>query len=382
MNAAGKPPERAATTAWHPRPRAANASRYPGQGRQPNTGHRKTDRTKLHFVQLIVCLAVFATALLIKTFSPESADKIKTVFSQSIGGGLDYKAAFASIGQTISNGGDVGEVLSVISSSLFGAPEKADNVTNLASPMPPSGMTALPEPGAQGAVISPGSETTRTEDNQTDISVQADGLQDDLPDNRASDSLSSRGMTFPGWRNLDALTFDDALTLSGWEVNLSEEDALDDTPNVPFGLDVPANVDYSNILITFPHVTPVSGPMTSDFGYREHPVLGGNRFHYGLDIGAPSGTPIRCFAAGTVEYTGVSDSYGKYVKVNHADGISTFYAHCSAILVKDGQTVKKNDVIAKVGMTGTATGPHLHLEVRCGETLLDPKHYVTCAETT
>ena len=110
--------------------------------------------------------------------------------------------------------------------------------------------------------------------------------------------------------------------------------------------------------------SPTKGWISSPYGWRIHPVRKKRSFHAGIDIAAPKGTAIYNVAPGRVIYTGSRGGYGKLVIVSHANGFSTRYAHCSKILVKNGQYVKEGQLIGKVGATGVATGPHLHFEVR------------------
>ena len=120
-------------------------------------------------------------------------------------------------------------------------------------------------------------------------------------------------------------------------------------------------------------VTPISGTITSRFGNMESIRSSG---HSGLDIGAPKGTKIKVAASGTVTFSGYSGGYGNVVKVSHGNGIMTYYAHCSALYVKQGQTVTAGDVIAAVGSTGNSTGNHLHFEVVKNGVSLNPQHYL------
>ena len=112
---------------------------------------------------------------------------------------------------------------------------------------------------------------------------------------------------------------------------------------------------------------PVAGTITSPQGYRTDPITGETSYHSGTDIAVPEGTPILAAADGTVTIANALDSwggsYGYYVKIDHGGGLTTLYAHCSSICVTTGQQVKAGEVIAYVGQTGRATGPHLHFEI-------------------
>lgn len=113
------------------------------------------------------------------------------------------------------------------------------------------------------------------------------------------------------------------------------------------------------------------------FGMRMHPIFHEWRMHTGIDIGAKTGANILAANSGTVIMTGYSTGYGNKVVIDHGGGIVTLYAHCSKILVNDGQKVEKGQVIAYVGSTGWATGPHLHFEVMDNGERKNPLEYVT-----
>ncbi len=120
-------------------------------------------------------------------------------------------------------------------------------------------------------------------------------------------------------------------------------------------------------------IWPVQGGwISSQYGNRWHKVLGGYRFHAGIDYAANSGTPIRAAEDGTVILAGSNGGYGNCVILDHGGGISTLYGHCSKLACKKGQEVLKGDVIAYVGSTGISTGPHLHFEVRIDGSTDDP----------
>ena len=138
---------------------------------------------------------------------------------------------------------------------------------------------------------------------------------------------------------------------------------------------VPTNVSYECPVLPFEYVSPVSGIKSSGFGYRLHPIENKVKYHYGTDFAANTGTAITAFADGVIVAAGDSDSYGKYMIIDHSDGYSTLYAHCSELCMGCGN-VSKGDVIAKVGSTGAATGPHLHFELMCNDTYLNPEFYL------
>lgn len=111
-------------------------------------------------------------------------------------------------------------------------------------------------------------------------------------------------------------------------------------------------------------IRPVNGAIVSGFGMRYHPILKVNRMHTGVDIAAPYGTSIKAAADGEVIFAGYRRGYGNTVIIDHGGGVATLYAHCSSLAVGEGTVVKQGQVIAYVGATGLATGPHLHFEVR------------------
>ena len=118
---------------------------------------------------------------------------------------------------------------------------------------------------------------------------------------------------------------------------------------------------------------PVQGVITSRFAAIENVRSGA---HTGLDIGAASGTKILAVADGVVKYASPMGTYGNLVIISHGNGIETYYAHCSRILVSVGQQVSSGDNIAAVGSTGNSTGPHLHLEVRINGSPVNPQRYL------
>ena len=121
---------------------------------------------------------------------------------------------------------------------------------------------------------------------------------------------------------------------------------------------------------------PTIGPVTSNFGWRTHPILGTERFHSGIDFGADYGSLIYASEQGRVIYADWYGGYGNAVIVDHGNGMTTLYAHCSDLYVKDGDIVAKGQPIASVGSTGFSTGPHLHFELRANGEPIDPTAYL------
>lgn len=125
-----------------------------------------------------------------------------------------------------------------------------------------------------------------------------------------------------------------------------------------------------------PNIWPVTGPISSYYGYRTSPGGIGSTFHEGVDIAGDYGTPISATAAGTVTKAGWVGGYGYLVEVKHADGIVTRYGHNSAVLVYEGQHVDQGSMIALMGSTGNSTGPHCHYEVRIHGEAVDPMYFL------
>lgn len=123
----------------------------------------------------------------------------------------------------------------------------------------------------------------------------------------------------------------------------------------------------------YPTLSPANGRLSSGFGWRRNPMGGGgSEMHRGVDIAAPTGTPIRATGGGTVIFSGWGGSYGNKVIIDHGLGIQTLYAHNSANLVQVGQQVSRGDTIARIGSTGRSTGPHVHYEVIVNGTAVNP----------
>ena len=129
-----------------------------------------------------------------------------------------------------------------------------------------------------------------------------------------------------------------------------------------------------------PSAAPVDGPMASGFGFRADPFTGRASLHTGLDFPADVGTPIHAAAGGMVTVAETHPAYGQMLEIDHGNGLSTRYAHCSALLVPPGTLVKRGQLVARVGNTGRSTGPHLHFEVLLDGVPQNPSRFLAAGE--
>jgi murein DD-endopeptidase MepM/ murein hydrolase activator NlpD len=134
--------------------------------------------------------------------------------------------------------------------------------------------------------------------------------------------------------------------------------------------------ERQTLLLATPSIKPSRGWFTSRFGYRVDPFTNRPEMHSGLDMAAPSGTPVYSPADGVVSYVGYESGYGKLVSIDHGYGVVTRFGHNSRVFVEQGQKVRRWDVISAVGSTGRSTGAHLHYEVRVHGIAVDPINYI------
>ena len=135
------------------------------------------------------------------------------------------------------------------------------------------------------------------------------------------------------------------------------------------------NPNPTSFFSSIPNIKPVSGSITSAFGVRVHPIYNVSLFHQGVDISASEGSKIETTGDGVVAFSGYDKGYGQKITINHGYGYKTIYAHLSKSLVRQGQKVKRGDIIALSGNTGATTGPHLHYEVLKDNVKVNPTAY-------
>lgn len=314
---------------WEKR-RQERGRRSPRRNNGPALGPREARRLG----QLCICVVLFLVVFIGKGVFPERLEQVREDLAVLIQSDTDFRGAFAGLGKSLSEGEPVLKGLNGLWVEVFGGGGEAVQVEAAESELYRAqlaflwGETSLAAhwlgqedapPAEPVEVIQP--QPLPQEPVEPAVkSMPYDGPA--LPENATKD-----------WYSLSALGVDET-------------------------------------------VTPALGWITSPFGWREHPVDGGEKFHNGVDLGVNMGTDVLAFAEGTVEFIGDSPIYGLYVQLSHAGGLTTFYAHCSQLLVEQGQSVLLGERIALSGDSGNATGPHLHFEMKLNGVLLDPAYYI------
>lgn len=316
---------------------AQRARRRPAQG-----SGTEGDRRRL--VQLVVSLVLFLLVYIGRGVFPAQLEMWRTAASANV----DFKAVFQRFGSALSQGKPLQGALEVLCVELLGgeaqeaepphAPslEQRQSVVML-SQTPGGGLAYWNEHGIFAGISVP---QNRDEPTVDEPAPSEPGPSEPEPSEPVVVTAMAQEYTD------DGVKLPRNVSLAFYELGLSET------------------------------VVPVSGTVTSGFGYRDHPASGVYEFHLALDIGAEEGTEIGAFADGVVEYIGTSDEFGNYLKISHDNNVSTFYAHCSKLLVHKGDQVTCGQTVALVGQTGNATGPHLHLTIEKDNIRLDPAYYV------
>lgn len=297
-------------------------------------------------VRLVICGAVFVLLVLVKLLFPETVDSLAQSAGQLIGRNADFKEAFAAVGRAISGEEPVGSSLQDAYTAVFNPSARSQQETGAEDPDP---LPAVEDQEASPAQTAPSSPS----DGQT----------------------GGRLVRYVGLPAADAPLVSGPLQSPVAGVP-SESGASSEALSYVYTMPAPPeNASLEQRNLGFDHCTPVRGVLTSSFGWREHPVEGGNKFHYGVDLAADDGADIAAFADGTVYATGESSTLGNYIMLRHQGGYITLYGHCSKVTATGG-AVSKGDKIAEVGSTGRTTGPHLHFELHDGDLYLNPIYYV------
>lgn len=318
-----------------------SARRSTGINRGAQRPGRKGSKTVLgprerrRVIQLTVCLVLFLAVFIGKGVFPERIASLRNQVLTLLRGDTDFEAVFADLGQSISDGKPMAETLGGLWTEVLGGGE----VDSAAGESPLyavqvsylSGFPGQAETGMLGRPLE--LEEVPEEETTPEPEVTPEPTPTPGP---AVEHVEYNGPALPENTSMDKYRLD-----------------LEET------------------------VSPVMGVLTSPFGWREHPVDGEEKFHNGVDLAVNMGTQVKAFADGVVDYIGDDpDQYGLYLQISHANGVKSFYAHCSQLLVSQGQTVKAGDTVALSGDTGNTTGPHLHLELRFNGVRINPIYYI------
>ena len=332
--------------------RRGAGARFSSRRERGGQRNNRQSRERTRLIQLAVCLALFLTVFVGKGVFPGRLLQLRNQVLELISSDFDFQEAFSQLGESLAGGDTVLSDLGEFCVQVFGGESLSESAEPVIfqPPQPASVLTA----------------------ELTFLSGTPDQLERTV--------------------HYGDLTRLDVKLEPTQEVKAAQVVVSDPEPVVPAvgtvvlaanytGQPLPENYTMDQLSLgELDTVTPVLGHLNSVYGYRDHPVDGRYQFHGGVDIGGQTGDPIAAFAAGTVEYVGRDDSYGLYFQIDHGNGVKSFYAHCSQVGVSKGQSVEKGETVAWVGSTGTATGPHLHLELKYNKMHLNPAYYIDFLE--
>lgn len=321
---------------------------------------KMSGREKRRLFQLVTCGVIFVSLVAVKLLLPGKMEGIRSSISSLMNQNMDVTEVFSAVGKAFSGKEDVKDSLNDVYEAVF-HPVEGEALETSARVSPkfgePSPLTAMRQFANGTADCDVWVSTSKVRDVVTSGTTKKVTVASSTKSGSQSSSHTSTSTA------------------------TAQKSGNSRTSNLSFvlysGNNLPKNVSLGQVVLGFKYCTPVNGTLSSKFGYREHPIEGEEKFHYGIDIAATSGTAVDCFADGSVTAVGKSTSYGNYLTVSHQGGYSTLYAHCKKVVVSSGKKVKKGQKIAEVGETGLATGPHLHFELHKGNTYLDPIYYVS-----
>lgn len=329
-----------------------NSTSRRGPGKTPGKKNSGMRKEQILLTQLFVCLILFLTVFVGKGIFPQQVTELKDQVHRMITEDFDFKGALSDLGESMAGSDSVLADLGEFCIQVFGGDAQSEAQPASFQPMQPAAVLtsellflsedpdALARTEHYSAVEKLGVKLTESQDmkpqEEPELQPKREPVTAIMPAGQVYKQSDYSGPALPNNYTMDVLS------LGGLETT-----------------------------------TPLMGHLNSGYGYRTHPVNGkAGDFHGGIDIGGLTGDPIAAFASGTVEYTGQDDSYGIYLQIDHGNGVKSFYAHCSKVLVQKGQNVAIGDTVALVGSTGTATGPHLHLELKYNKMHMNPAYYV------
>jgi len=329
------------------------------RGRTRTAGSRRNAENRA-LARLVICGAAFVLLVAVKLLFPGAISALARSAGQLIGRDADFRAAFAAMGRAVSGEAAVSDSLQDAYTAVFS----------------PSGQTAArPEPTA-GVSMDPGVRLMRYTVHDLSVREPEPAMTETVVETGSSPAPPSPVQAPAGEGTQEPPPAAPAAPEPAPPPEEPDDTATTEALSYVYTMPaLPENASLEQRNLGFVHDSPVHGSLSSTFGWREHPVEGGSKFHYGVDLAAEEGTDILAFADGTVYATGESSTLGNYIMLQHQGGYITLYAHCSKVTATGG-AVARGDKIGEVGATGLATGPHLHFELHDGALYLNPIYYV------
>lgn len=295
------------------------------------------EREKRRLLQLGICLVLFLGVFFAKGL--DRLEGVRQELTQALKWNVDFEAVFADLGWSVASGQPVGKSLDRLWRNVFLPQEKVAPVMWQGGPLFDTARKSLVATGeAPELLLAVGREKEPWIDPMENSGSRRGEMAAPASIPASEPEVVLMDYTGPA--------LPDNTTMDRYALGLSET------------------------------VSPVEAVMSSGFGWREHPISGGEKFHYGVDLAVETGTDVGAFAAGTVDYIGESDVYGQYLQLDHGNGVTSFYAHCSRLCVQQGQKVRAGEKVAESGATGDVTGPHLHFEMKKDGVRLNPAYYI------
>lgn len=295
------------------------------------------EQEKRRLMQLAGCILLFLAVFLAK--GTGKLNGFRQELAQLLQMNVDFRQTFANLGWSVASGKPVGKTLNELWVDVFLPGEKQQTVPYQEGPLYHK-IQEEREVSLTAKIFPPKPNESKEENTQAQVEKEEDTSADDIrsPEPEAEPAIVHVEYTGP--------ELPENTTMDRYALGLKET------------------------------MSPVSAALTSGFGWREHPITGGEKFHCGVDLGVETGTDVLAFASGTVDYIGESDAYGLYLQLRHDNGVTSFYAHCSKLCVQQGQTVVMGEKVAESGATGDVTGPHLHFEMKKDGIRINPAYYI------
>ncbi len=347
--------------------------------------------------RFVVCAAAFVILVGAKLFSGDHAAPLRAKLSEAMGRNMDVQEVFSAVGERFAGDSDAAER---IYQAVFHPEEMPDEIfdgtaENADGSEDSREFLNISDSGMDIAdAVIPHQWTGRLRDGMALETLRESGAGVEIPATgvvpEASEAKAGGGQNggtdfnqngdtpeSNGNQGGAAAATDTEGGNQGGAADENSENPDDNGMMIYTGENLPERVMMEQVILNWDYISPVSGVLTSPFGYRYHPMEGGQRFHYGVDLAADEGTDIVCFADGNVTAVGESVSYGRYCIIAHDGGFVTLYAHCARVTALAGHDVSRGEKIAEVGATGAATGPHLHFELRRDDVWLNPVYYLS-----